>query len=167
VTLLRQEGWTRWPTEVPSNPDHSVILWSNNSENKIEKNIWHVTGWQGKKSSWTTVVLQLLKWASLSSLWILVLSAPGQHIRTTQFPKPGPKVPYILLHPHRDPNTIFSYITRYLPCFLIQKFRYTWRHQKGPLCRVVTAGADTGNAGSCCHPSWRDSHSKLTIGYLR
>ena len=27
VTLLRQEGWTRWPTEVPSNPYHSVILW--------------------------------------------------------------------------------------------------------------------------------------------
>ena len=21
------EGWTRWPTEVPSNPYHSVILW--------------------------------------------------------------------------------------------------------------------------------------------
>ena len=20
-------GWTRWPTEVPSNPEHSVILW--------------------------------------------------------------------------------------------------------------------------------------------
>jgi len=28
VTLLQQEGWTRWPTEVPSNPDHSVILLS-------------------------------------------------------------------------------------------------------------------------------------------
>ena len=27
MTLLRREGWTRWPTEVPSNPDHSVILW--------------------------------------------------------------------------------------------------------------------------------------------
>jgi len=27
VTLLRQGGWTGWPTEVPSNPDHSVILW--------------------------------------------------------------------------------------------------------------------------------------------
>ena len=27
VTLLQQEGWTGWPTEVPSNPDHSVILW--------------------------------------------------------------------------------------------------------------------------------------------
>ena len=27
VTLLRQGGWARWPTEVPSNPDHSVILW--------------------------------------------------------------------------------------------------------------------------------------------
>ena len=26
VTLLRQEGWTRWPSEVPSNPYHSVIL---------------------------------------------------------------------------------------------------------------------------------------------
>ena len=25
--LPLQEGWTRWPTEVPSNPDHSVILW--------------------------------------------------------------------------------------------------------------------------------------------
>ena len=25
--MLRQEGWTRWPTEVPSNPYHSVILW--------------------------------------------------------------------------------------------------------------------------------------------
>ena len=28
VTLLWQGGWTRWPTEVPSNPYHSVILWS-------------------------------------------------------------------------------------------------------------------------------------------
>ena len=28
VTLLQQGGWTRWPTEVPSNPYHSVILWS-------------------------------------------------------------------------------------------------------------------------------------------
>ena len=27
VTLLRQEGWTRWPAEVPSNPERSVILW--------------------------------------------------------------------------------------------------------------------------------------------
>ena len=27
MTLLRQAGWTRWPTEVPSNPYHSVILW--------------------------------------------------------------------------------------------------------------------------------------------
>jgi len=27
VTLLWQEGWTRWPTEVPSNPYYSVILW--------------------------------------------------------------------------------------------------------------------------------------------
>ena len=26
MTLLRQGGWTRWPTEVPSNPKHSVIL---------------------------------------------------------------------------------------------------------------------------------------------
>jgi len=26
VTLLRQGVWTRWPTEVPSNPNHSVIL---------------------------------------------------------------------------------------------------------------------------------------------
>jgi len=25
--LLRQGVWTRWPTEVPSNPYHSVILW--------------------------------------------------------------------------------------------------------------------------------------------
>ena len=23
---MRQGAWTRWPTEVPSNPDHSVIL---------------------------------------------------------------------------------------------------------------------------------------------
>ena len=28
MTLLWQGGWTRWPTEVPSNPEHSVILWS-------------------------------------------------------------------------------------------------------------------------------------------
>ena len=27
VTLLRQGGWTGCPTEVPSNPYHSVILW--------------------------------------------------------------------------------------------------------------------------------------------
>ena len=27
VTLLGQGGWTRWPTEVPSNPYDSVILW--------------------------------------------------------------------------------------------------------------------------------------------
>ena len=26
MTLLRQEGWTRWPTEVPSNPYYSVIF---------------------------------------------------------------------------------------------------------------------------------------------
>jgi len=26
TTLLRQGGWTRWPTEVPSNPYHSVTL---------------------------------------------------------------------------------------------------------------------------------------------
>ena len=30
VTLLWQGGWTRWSTEVPSNPYHSVILWSAN-----------------------------------------------------------------------------------------------------------------------------------------
>ena len=28
VTLLWQEGWTRWPIEVPSKPYYSVILWS-------------------------------------------------------------------------------------------------------------------------------------------
>ena len=28
MTLLRWEGWTRWPTEVSSNPYHSVILWN-------------------------------------------------------------------------------------------------------------------------------------------
>ena len=28
VTLLQQEGWTRWPTEVPSNPYYSVILYA-------------------------------------------------------------------------------------------------------------------------------------------
>ena len=27
VQLLQQEGWTRWPAEVPSNPYYSVILW--------------------------------------------------------------------------------------------------------------------------------------------
>ena len=27
MTLLQQEGWTRWPTEVPSGPYYSVILW--------------------------------------------------------------------------------------------------------------------------------------------
>ena len=27
MTLLRRGGWTRWPTEVPSNPYYSVILW--------------------------------------------------------------------------------------------------------------------------------------------
>jgi len=27
VTLLWRGGWTRWPTEVPSNPYYSVILW--------------------------------------------------------------------------------------------------------------------------------------------
>ena len=27
MTLLQQGGWTRWPTEVPSNPELSVILW--------------------------------------------------------------------------------------------------------------------------------------------
>ena len=27
MTLLRQGDWTRWPTEVPSNPYYSVILW--------------------------------------------------------------------------------------------------------------------------------------------
>ena len=32
VTLLQQEGWTRWPTEVPSNPDYSVVLWFCDSE---------------------------------------------------------------------------------------------------------------------------------------
>jgi len=26
VTLLWQGGWTGWPTEVPSNPYHSVVL---------------------------------------------------------------------------------------------------------------------------------------------
>ena len=29
ASLLRQGRWTRWPTEVPSNPYHSVILWPN------------------------------------------------------------------------------------------------------------------------------------------
>jgi len=27
VTLLRQGGWTGWPTEGPANPYYSVILW--------------------------------------------------------------------------------------------------------------------------------------------
>jgi len=27
VTLVRQGSWTGWPTEVPSNPYHSMILW--------------------------------------------------------------------------------------------------------------------------------------------
>jgi len=48
VTLLRQGGWTRWPTEVPSNPYYSVILWllliSSSSQSwghsEQRKNIW-------------------------------------------------------------------------------------------------------------------------------
>ena len=28
MTLLWQGDWTRWPTEVPSNPRHPVILWT-------------------------------------------------------------------------------------------------------------------------------------------
>ena len=35
VPLLRQEGWTGWPTEVPSNPYNSVILWSLCPERRI------------------------------------------------------------------------------------------------------------------------------------
>ena len=31
--LLRQGDWTRWPTEVPSNPYHSVILWEAGIQN--------------------------------------------------------------------------------------------------------------------------------------
>ena len=30
--LLWQEGWTGWPTEIPSNPYHSVILWLMSSD---------------------------------------------------------------------------------------------------------------------------------------
>ena len=32
-----KEGWTRWPTEVPSNPYHSVILWFCDSDFSARK----------------------------------------------------------------------------------------------------------------------------------
>ena len=30
-----QRGWTRWPSKVPSNPNHSMILWSPKSESLL------------------------------------------------------------------------------------------------------------------------------------
>jgi len=41
VTLLRQGGWTRWPTEVPSNPYYSVILWFCDSAIHSGIKEWH------------------------------------------------------------------------------------------------------------------------------
>ena len=35
MTLLRQGGWTRWPTEVPSNRYYSVILWFCNEQDAL------------------------------------------------------------------------------------------------------------------------------------
>ena len=46
VTLLRQEGWTKWPTEVPSNPCHSVILWKCQSKGFAQGGVWQC--WGGK-----------------------------------------------------------------------------------------------------------------------
>ena len=54
VTLLWQGLWTRWPTEVPSNPYHSVILWFCNSCHGLDQPCASMTGSSlGEKSWWT------------------------------------------------------------------------------------------------------------------
>jgi len=56
VTLLRQEGWTR-PTEVPSNPYYSVILFTSSSVLRatlvMSKELGVDSGSAGQKS-WET-----------------------------------------------------------------------------------------------------------------
>jgi len=43
LTLLRRGGWTRWPTEVPSNPYYSVILWF--CAERSEQGVSRVCSW--------------------------------------------------------------------------------------------------------------------------
>jgi len=68
VTLLRQGGWTGWPTEVPSNPEHSVILWRELGKARCScaRYFWWVLH---RDEPWesTTVPLQDLPWAWM--LW--------------------------------------------------------------------------------------------------
>jgi len=63
VTLLRQEGWTRWPTEVPSNPYHSVILCTEIQETVFLMKNMHICkswGWvQRAQKSFHDVCLPL------------------------------------------------------------------------------------------------------------
>ena len=47
VTLLQQGGWTRWPTEVPSNPERSVILWF--------PHCWEIAVWGANGNNWEVV----------------------------------------------------------------------------------------------------------------
>ena len=60
VTLLWQEGWTRWPTEVPSNPEHPVILWKKTNSSLFPLNQWcHCKSWTVTERNPSPLALKL------------------------------------------------------------------------------------------------------------
>ena len=63
VSLLRQGGWTRWPTEVPSNPYHSVILWFATNADSAEYQLTACFAFQ-----WRVTPLNVYRYTVVSTL---------------------------------------------------------------------------------------------------
>ena len=61
-------GWTRWPTEVPSNPKHPVILWL-----LAQKRIWGHAKGRGLLSVLQPAAFLLWGCSGLSSTWRMLL----------------------------------------------------------------------------------------------
>ena len=110
MTLLWQGGWTRWPTEVPSNPEHSV--WFCDS----------VTGWEGRAHSSKTQFSNKLvfqrtcastsKHSSLSYLFFFNLGGESSsHSEGTlgKLPLRSPAAPNISLHHYANATLVFPH----------------------------------------------------------
>ena len=122
MTLLRQEGWTRWPTEVPSNSEHSVILWFCEAWSQASVLGW--TAWtfkSGQRGLHDWIVIQskpatVLPWLLLEedhSLGILQWGSKalkGKKSSGFSWDTEGGKLPQPILQLYVCPSTLWGFV---------------------------------------------------------
>ena len=101
VTLLQQEGWTRWPTEVPSNPYYSVILFSASrfcgAGAVLTQSAWHLSAVSSvaDQAPWLCILF--------ASKWFLSGMMPS-----LKWPK-GSGSAVLACHLHLEPTLVFLF----------------------------------------------------------